>query len=76
MGEIIYLSPSGFAFDQLKPEDYIGMALSTGRVVEGQHRPKSEVGTPRFLTEQQLQDLDTLGSEKYRRNLFSHPKRS
>jgi len=187
-GDIIYLSPSGFAFDELEPEDYIGMDLSSGRVVEGRHRPTSEylmhlacyqvrndvravvhthprytiamssaghdikamiadfhiythskvphleyftvttpelaaavkaqvadanalvlrnhgavtlgthlkeayyrmlsleegaqiqwlatlVGTPRFLTPQQLQDLDALGSEKYRRNLLSNTER-
>jgi hypothetical protein len=34
------------------------------------------VETLRFLTNQQLQDLYILGSEKYRRNLLSHPKRS
>jgi L-fuculose-phosphate aldolase len=33
------------------------------------------VGTPRFLTPQQLQDLDALGSEKYRRNLLSNTER-
>ncbi len=188
-GEIIYLSPSGFAFDELQPGDYIGMDLSSGRVIEGRHRPTSEylmhlacyqvrddaravihthprytiamsstghdikamfadfyiythasipqleyitvttpelaaavksgvaganalvlrnhgavtlganlkeayyrmlcleqgahiqwlaaqVGTPQFLTPQQLEDLDALDSEKYRRNLLSGPKQS
>ena len=41
-GDRVYLSPSGFAFDELRPEDYIGMDLRSGRVVEGRHRPTSE----------------------------------
>ncbi|MFZ1986964.1 MAG: class II aldolase/adducin family protein, partial [Desulfatitalea sp.] len=188
-GNIIYLSPSGLAFDELQPEDYVGIELSSGQVVEGRQRPTSEylmhlacyqvrddvravihthprytiamssadhdikamvadfhiythstiphleyitvttpelaeavkskvaganalvlrnhgavtlgsnlkeayyrmlcleegaqiqwlatmVGTPRFLTPQQLQDLDALASEKYRRNLLSNTKQS
>lgn len=41
-GDIIYLSPSGFAFDELQPEDYIGVDLPSGRIVDGQHQPTSE----------------------------------
>ncbi len=39
---IIYLSPSGYAFDELQPEDYVGLDIESGEVVEGEHRPTSE----------------------------------
>jgi L-fuculose-phosphate aldolase len=41
-GNIIYLSPSGLAFDEMGPEDYVGMDLTTGEVVEGERRTTSE----------------------------------
>ena len=41
-GHIIYLSPSGLAFDEMGPEDYVGMDLATGQVVEGERRATSE----------------------------------
>lgn len=41
-GNIIYLSPSGLAFDEMGPEDYVGMDLTTGEVVEGEGRTTSE----------------------------------
>ena len=41
-GDLIYLSPSGFAFDELQPQDYVGLDIETGEVVEGEHRPTSE----------------------------------
>lgn len=41
-GDVIYLSPSGFAFDELSAEQYIGMEVETGEIVEGEGRPTSE----------------------------------
>jgi L-fuculose-phosphate aldolase len=41
-GNIVYLSPSGLAFDEMGPEDYVGMDLTTGQVVEGERRTTSE----------------------------------
>lgn len=42
-GDTIYMKPSGFAFDELEPDDYIGVDLRTGEVIEGCHRPTSEI---------------------------------
>lgn len=41
-GDIIYVSPSGYAFDELGPEDYVGVDLNTGQLVEGTLKPTSE----------------------------------
>ena len=41
--DIIYIKPSGFAFDELKPDDYIGVRIRDGKVVEGDHRPSCEI---------------------------------
>ncbi|NPV80340.1 MAG: class II aldolase/adducin family protein [Firmicutes bacterium] len=42
-GDTIYVKPSGFAFDELEPDDYIGVDLRTGEITEGCHRPTSEI---------------------------------
>jgi len=39
---LIYVSASGLAFDEMTPEDYVGMDLHTGEVLEGERRPTSE----------------------------------
>lgn len=39
---IVYLSPSGYAFNELKPEDYVGIEIASGKIIEGEHRPTSE----------------------------------
>lgn len=41
--DIMYLSPSGFAFDDVTPDDFVGIDISNGTIVEGLHRPSSEV---------------------------------
>ncbi|MBW1946158.1 MAG: class II aldolase/adducin family protein [Deltaproteobacteria bacterium] len=41
-GNIIYLSPSGLAFDEMGAGDYVGMDLNSGEVIEGEGRPTSE----------------------------------
>lgn len=41
-GERIYVSPSGFAFDELAPGDYVGIDIESGEIVDGEHRPTSE----------------------------------
>lgn len=40
---IMYIKPSGHAFDELTPGDYIGVDITTGEVVEGEKRPSCEV---------------------------------
>lgn len=40
---IVYLSPSGYAFDELTPEDYVGIEIASGEIVEGKRRPTSEL---------------------------------
>jgi L-fuculose-phosphate aldolase len=38
----VYLSPSGYAFDELGPEDFVAMSVDSGEIVEGDKRPTSE----------------------------------
>lgn len=42
-GELVWMKPSGFAMDEMGPDDLCGMELKTGRQVEGPHQPTSEV---------------------------------
>ncbi|MEN3185096.1 MAG: class II aldolase/adducin family protein [Atribacterota bacterium] len=41
-GEHILISPSGFAFDEIRPEDYVKISLRDGKVVSG-GKPSSEI---------------------------------
>lgn len=42
-GNIIWMKPSGFAMDEMGPEDLCGMDLASGRQVSGANKPTSEV---------------------------------
>lgn len=42
-GNIVWMKPSGFAVDDMKPDDLCGMALDTGRQRIGCNKPTSEV---------------------------------
>jgi len=42
LDNVIYLSPSGLAFDEMAPEDYVCMDLNTGETIAGERRPTSE----------------------------------
>lgn len=42
-GDIVWMKPSGFAMDDMGPDDLCGMDLATGEQVEGPHKPTSEV---------------------------------
>jgi len=42
-GSIVWMKPSGFAMDDMTPDDLCGMDLETGRQVQGPHKPTSEV---------------------------------
>jgi len=42
-GDIVWMKPSGFAMDEMGPDDMCGMLLETGEQVEGPHKPTSEV---------------------------------
>ena len=42
-GDLIWMKPSGFAMDDIAPEDWCGMDLATGKQVRGAHKPTSEV---------------------------------
>ena len=42
-GGVAYISPSGLAFDEIGPGDYIGVEVGTGRVVHGDGKPTSEI---------------------------------
>ena len=41
-GTIIWMKPSGFAMDEMKPSDLCGLQLADGRQVRGKHKPTSE----------------------------------
>ena len=47
VGDVIYIKPSGFAFDELKPDMYIGIDIASGKVVDGDLKPSCE--TPMHL---------------------------
>ena len=42
-GKIIWMKPSGFAMDDMTPNDLCGMDLATGKQVRGKNKPTSEV---------------------------------
>jgi L-fuculose-phosphate aldolase len=42
-GAIVWMKPSGFAMDDMGPDDLCGMDLKTGKKVKGMHKPTSEV---------------------------------
>ena len=42
-GDIIWMKPSGFAMDDMDPDDLCGMELATGDQIEGSNKPTSEV---------------------------------
>lgn len=42
-GDIVWMKPSGFAMDEMAPDDLCGIDLSSGAQVAGQQRPTSEV---------------------------------
>ncbi len=41
-GKIIYLSASGMAFDEMTENDYIGMDIGSGEIIDGKGKPTSE----------------------------------
>ncbi len=42
-GRVVYLSASGLALDEMEEEDYIGVDIGSGEVVDGSKKPTSEV---------------------------------
>ncbi|MGB9858165.1 MAG: class II aldolase/adducin family protein [Dictyoglomaceae bacterium] len=42
VGEIVYMKASGICFESASEEDYIGVDINTGEVVDGSLRPTSE----------------------------------
>jgi len=43
LGNTIYLSPSGFALDEVEEKDWVGINLNSGKIKEGKLRPTCEV---------------------------------
>ena len=43
LGETVYLSPSGFALDEIKEKDWVAINLDSGKTKEGKLRPTCEV---------------------------------
>jgi L-fuculose-phosphate aldolase len=41
--DTMYLSPSGFALEDIEPEQWIGVTISTGEILDTTFRPSSEV---------------------------------
>ena len=42
-GEVVYVSPTGYSLEELSEEDYVGVNLKTGEIVEGHLKPTCEV---------------------------------
>lgn len=42
-GNIVWMKPSGYTLEDMKPADLCGMDLATGRQVKGRNKPTSEV---------------------------------
>lgn len=42
-GDVVWMKPSGFAMDDMTPDDLCGMDLASGRQISGPHKPTSEV---------------------------------
>ncbi len=42
-GDVAYMTPSGFALDAIRPEQYVPVGIETGEPRESLHRPTSEV---------------------------------
>lgn len=42
-GDIVWMKPSGYAMDDMSPDDLCGMALASGEQAHGENRPTSEV---------------------------------
>ncbi len=43
LGKVVYLSPSGYALDEMTEESISGVSIDSGEIVEGTLRPTSEV---------------------------------
>ncbi len=43
LGEVVYLSPSGYALDEMTEKSISGVSIGSGKIVEGTLRPTSEV---------------------------------
>ncbi|MFC4778849.1 class II aldolase/adducin family protein [Paenibacillus sp. GCM10023252] len=41
--DIMYISPSGFAFEDIEPDQWVPVSISTGDILDNTHRPSSEV---------------------------------
>lgn len=41
--DTMFISPSGFAFDDVAADDFVSVDIETGNLVSGRHRPSSEV---------------------------------
>lgn len=42
-GNVVWMKPSGFAMDEITPDDLSGIDFATGTQIRGQHKPTSEV---------------------------------
>jgi L-fuculose-phosphate aldolase len=42
-GDIVWMKPSGFAMDDMAPDDLCGIDINTGEQIEGDNKPTSEV---------------------------------
>lgn len=42
-GETVWMKPSGFAMDDMAPDDLCGMELASGKQISGKNKPTSEV---------------------------------
>lgn len=42
-GDTMYISPSGFAFEDIKPDQWLAVDIPTGNILDDRFRPSSEV---------------------------------
>ncbi len=43
LDDVVYLSPAGYALDEMMEDDVVGVSIDSGEVVEGRLKPTSEV---------------------------------
>src|SRR3989304_5631046 len=41
--DMMYISPSGFSLDDIKPDEYVGIEIKSGRVIGGKYRPSAGI---------------------------------
>jgi len=58
-GDVVYVSPSGFSLDEVEINDYVGIDLYSGKIINGKLRPTSEISMHLacYLTREDIQAI-------------------